>query len=172
MEASDNPFAKVVLAHLKALETRRDPENRRAWKFRLVRGLYERGFGADDVRQLFRVIDWLMELPKADDEAFWVDVEEYEEGRSMPFVTSAERHGIKKGMLQMIERTLRKRFGEHGVGVMAGLQSLYDAEKLLAVHDAILEANTLDEVRHACEEASKPASSPRKKSRKGERGAS
>src|SRR5262249_29004474 len=64
LEESRNPFAKVVLAHLKALETRRDPETRRSWKFRLVRGLYERGFSAEDVRQLFRFIDWLMELPE------------------------------------------------------------------------------------------------------------
>jgi hypothetical protein len=33
LEESRNPFAKVVLAHLKALETRRDPEGRRTWKF-------------------------------------------------------------------------------------------------------------------------------------------
>jgi hypothetical protein len=63
LEADANPFAKVVLAHLKALETRSDPGERRAWKFRLVRGLYERGFKAEDVRQLFRLIDWLMDLP-------------------------------------------------------------------------------------------------------------
>jgi hypothetical protein len=34
LEADKNPFAKIVLAHLKALETRRDPETRRQWKFR------------------------------------------------------------------------------------------------------------------------------------------
>ena len=39
-----NPFAQVVRAHLKAQETRRDPEGRCQWKTRLVRGLYERGW--------------------------------------------------------------------------------------------------------------------------------
>ncbi len=43
LEADKNPFAKIVLAHLKALETRRDPATRRLWKFRLVRGLFEQG---------------------------------------------------------------------------------------------------------------------------------
>ena len=33
LEADRNPFARIVLAHLKALQTRRDPEERRAWKF-------------------------------------------------------------------------------------------------------------------------------------------
>ena len=32
-------------------------------EMRLVRGVYERGFAAKDVRQLFRLIDWLMVLP-------------------------------------------------------------------------------------------------------------
>src|SRR5262249_41727596 len=78
LEVDANPFARVVLAHLKALETRRDPLRRRDWKFRLVRGLYERGFEAEDVRQLFRLIDWLMELPPALDKVFWDEVENYQ----------------------------------------------------------------------------------------------
>jgi len=43
--------------------TQGEPEDRRASKVRLVNGLYDRGWSADDVRQLFRLIDWLMELP-------------------------------------------------------------------------------------------------------------
>lgn len=37
LERSKNPFAHVLLAHLKALETRQDPNDRRTWKFRIVR---------------------------------------------------------------------------------------------------------------------------------------
>ena len=54
----------VVLAHLKALETQRSPADRHAWKVRLVKGLYERGMDPEDVRQLFRFIDWVMGLPE------------------------------------------------------------------------------------------------------------
>src|SRR5579862_2700529 len=103
LEASPNPFAQVVLAHLKALETRRDPQQRRLWKFRLVRGLYERGFKNEDVRQLFRLIDWLMELPAAQDKLFWEEVRDYQEKQSMPFVTTPERYGKMEGLLLAIE---------------------------------------------------------------------
>jgi hypothetical protein len=44
LEADPNPFARVVLAHLTALQTRRDAPARQTWKLRLVRGLYEGGF--------------------------------------------------------------------------------------------------------------------------------
>ncbi len=46
LEADANPFAKVVLAHLKSQQTQGDPSDRRAWKLRLVRCLYEQGFSA------------------------------------------------------------------------------------------------------------------------------
>ncbi|MBI4864803.1 MAG: transposase, partial [Candidatus Riflebacteria bacterium] len=64
LESNRNVFAPIVLAQLKASETRGTPEERRRWKVRLVKGLYDRGLTAEKVRQLFRLIDWMMELPK------------------------------------------------------------------------------------------------------------
>ena len=51
MSASTNPVAAVVLAHLEARATREAPEDRRAATVRLVKGLYERGWSAADVRR-------------------------------------------------------------------------------------------------------------------------
>jgi hypothetical protein len=169
LEHDRNPFAKVVLAHLKALATRRDPEDRRAWKFRLVRGLYERGFRAEDVRQLFRLIDWLMELAPAADELFWDEVTTYVEERRMPFVTTPERIGIRQGILQTIENALRVKFGEAGLGLLPEIKALYEADKLLAIHEAIVKASSLDEARQACAKAAAPAGSRKAKGRQGKR---
>jgi hypothetical protein len=168
LEADRNPFAKVVLAHLKALETRRDPGGRRAWKFRLVRGLYEQGFGAEDVRRLFRLIDWLLELPPALDKLFWQDLKTYEEERTVPFITTPERMGIRAGLMQAIEDALRIKFGEEGVRLVPEITALEDAEKYRSVNRAILKATTLDEVRRACAEAAAPPPPPKK--RRGKRG--
>jgi len=63
LEGSASPFAQVVLAHLGALDTRKDPKARRRYKVQVVKGLYQRGWTPEDVRQLFRVIDWLLDLP-------------------------------------------------------------------------------------------------------------
>jgi hypothetical protein len=57
LEQSPNPFATVVLAHLDSLETRQDLNERKNRKFRLVKGLLERGWDAKQVRQLFRRIN-------------------------------------------------------------------------------------------------------------------
>ncbi|QTA91235.1 Uncharacterized protein dnm_072990 [Desulfonema magnum] len=49
LEKSRNPFAVAVMAHLKTQETRHDHGNRRKWKLRLIRNLYERGYDRQDV---------------------------------------------------------------------------------------------------------------------------
>jgi hypothetical protein len=164
LEGSQNPFAKVVLAHLKALETGQDPAGRRTWKLRLVRGLYERGFSKEDVRQLLRVIDWLMELPPRVQQRFEQELNEYEEGRRMPYVTSFERTGMRK----MIEDALRTKFGDEGLELMPAILDMNDAEKYLALNRTIMASTTLDEVRQACAKLAAPA--PRRK--KGGKGGS
>ncbi|MBF0439325.1 MAG: hypothetical protein HQL93_09415 [Magnetococcales bacterium] len=44
LEASDNPFAIVTLAHLRAKQTRNQPQTRYEERWRITRSLYQRGF--------------------------------------------------------------------------------------------------------------------------------
>jgi len=148
LEASANPFAAVVLAHLKTQQTRQDPETRRAWKLRLVKGLYDRGFSAADVRQLFRFIDWMMDLPEELQKQFWQEVHQYEEEKRMPYITSVERIGMKKGLLKGIELGLEVKFGAEGLKLLPEIRELKDLEVLQNVLRGVFKtATTLDQVR-------------------------
>jgi hypothetical protein len=156
--ASDtNPFAVIVLAHLKALATRRDETQRHYWKTQLVRGLYDRGFNPKDVRQLFRLIDWMIWLPPALEGLFWNEVEKIEEERRMPYVTSVERMGIEKGRkegrrearLEDIQRIIKVRFGAEGQVLMPEIEKVDDIAVLGNIIDALLSGDTLDDVRKA-----------------------
>jgi hypothetical protein len=147
LEASTNPFAHLVLAHLKARQTHGDPASRHGWKVRLVRGLYERGFSAQDVRELFRIIDWLMELPPALNWVFWQEVEKIQEEGRMPFITTPERVGMIRGLRKGIEAVLRIRFGEEGLKLMPEIHQVYEEEKLEAILKALETAASPDEVR-------------------------
>lgn len=100
LEQSSNPFAVIVMAHLKAQATRRDLEGRLQWKLSLVKGLYEQGYGREDILELFRFIDWVMLLPEDLKRGFEEELERYEEEKKMRYVTSIERSGIQKGMIQ------------------------------------------------------------------------
>lgn len=97
LESSHNPFAWVVMAHLKTKETTNDRLQRKEWKFRLMRQLYEAGYERQDILNLYRFIDWLMRLPIDLEYQFKEQLDQYEQERQMPYVTSIERMGIEKG---------------------------------------------------------------------------
>ncbi len=147
LEADPNPFAVVVLAHLKTLETRQAPADRQVWKVRLVKGLYSRGLSAEDVRQLFRFIDWMMELPRPLDKLFWDELHQYAEDKRMPFITTPERLGLEEGLLKGIEVSLRIKFGPESLKVFHEIRQLENVELLRRVLEAIETAPTLDELR-------------------------
>ena len=149
LETDPNPFAVVVLAHLKAVETRRSPEDRRAWKVRLFKGLYERGMGHEDVRRLFDFIDWVMELPRGLDDRFWDEIDAYKEEKTMRFVNIFERMGKVSGLLEGIEAVLEVRFGAEGLEFMSELRDLDIRDHVLLgkVLDRLKTAEDLDEVR-------------------------
>jgi hypothetical protein len=137
----------VVLAHLKARQTHGDLTDRHAWKVRLVRGLYERGFSAKDVRELFRVIDWMMVLPPVLATVFWEDVAKIQEETRMPFITTPERVGLRAGMREGIASLLKVRFGEEGLILMPEIRQIHEEEKLRAILKALETAASPDEVR-------------------------
>ncbi len=147
LEQSANPFAQVVLAHLKARQTHGHPADRHAWKLRLVRGLFERGFNAKDVRELFRLIDWMMELPPALGTLFWEDLEKIQEEKRMPFITTPERVGVERGLRRGIEAAFRLRFGEEGLKLMPEIRAVYEEENLEAILKALETGSNMDEVR-------------------------
>jgi hypothetical protein len=97
LEESRNPFAIAVMAHLKTKETRNDAHARKEWKFRLTRRLYEQGYERQDILNLFRFIDWILELPEGLKQEFRAELKQYEQERQMPYVTSIERMGREEG---------------------------------------------------------------------------
>jgi hypothetical protein len=151
LEADANPFAVVVLAQLKTQATGHDPEARRAWEVRPVKGLYDRGLAAPDVRRLFRFIDWMMDLPPVLEEQFWHEVERYEQEKHMPYLTSVERRAIEEGraegLLEGIEVGLKLKFGAESLPFVAECRQIKNVEVLRAVLAAIGTAATLDDLR-------------------------
>jgi predicted DNA-binding ribbon-helix-helix protein len=97
LDASKNPFAMVVKAHLKLQETKKDNRSRKVWKMRLIRQLYEEGYNQEEVLNLFNFVDWVLVLPKRLEAEFWLELKAYEEERKMPYITSVERIGYDRG---------------------------------------------------------------------------
>lgn len=65
-----HPFITVVMAHKKALETKKDRRKCQEWKLTLTRRLYEIGYNKQEIINLFQFIDWVMTLPSALEQKF------------------------------------------------------------------------------------------------------
>jgi hypothetical protein len=88
---------QLARAQVEALRTAGDPEGRYRAKWRLVRKLYELGYNAEELREVFRLIDWMMHLSDSLSLRFEQDLRELEESLSMPYVTSVERIAEARG---------------------------------------------------------------------------
>ena len=146
LQASPNPFAWVVMAQLKMLETKQDKPTRKIWKMHLVRQLYESGYNQDKVLNLFRFLDWLLKLPKGLETEFWQELSTYEEERRMPYVTSVERIGIEKG-IEKGERSfalhlLNHKFGELPDRTITQIDAL-STRRIKQLGEALLDFSTI-----------------------------
>ena len=102
LAASDNPFAIVVQAHLAAQATKgkASQQRRRQRKYRLTTMLYDRGWSEQEIIDLYRFIDWVLTLPLELEAAFRDDLETYERGKNMPYISAIERMGEAKGKVE------------------------------------------------------------------------
>ena len=148
-----NVVALVTAAHLFTRQTKGDPEQRYAAKWRLAKLLYERKWDKQRIIDLFSVIDWLMRLPTELEKRLMHEVYTLERKVTMPYVTSAERFGIEKGLLQgrqegeatLLQSLLARRFGTLPDAVRARLAGA-TVEQLESWALKILDAKSLDEV--------------------------
>ena len=149
LESSDNPFAIVVLAHLQSQRERNNPEGRLLSKMALIRRLYERGYERQAILDLFRFIDWVLELPEDLEIRFEAELEQLEKERRMRYVTSIERRGVEKGIQQkanaLLKRLLNRRFGELPEWVETRLATA-SREELEHWAERVLEAQRLEDV--------------------------
>ncbi|RKZ70757.1 MAG: cytosolic protein [Candidatus Parabeggiatoa sp. nov. 1] len=108
LEKSDNPFAIVVRAHLKSIETSNTSKKRLKEKEVLFKALYETNYSDKEFLDLFRFIDWVLDLPKELEQQFFDFAKQYEQEKEMSYITSIERlareqaheEGIQLGVLQ------------------------------------------------------------------------
>lgn len=149
LEISDNVFALVVMAQIRAKATH-DAEERKAWKFRLLRLMYDRGYSRDVILELFRVIDWMIRLPEGLEKIFRQEAYEFEEAKKMPYVTTVERAGIEKGYQQgqaaLLLRLIARKYGEEAVKAYRDRIEQADAETLLTWSERILTADRVEAV--------------------------
>jgi tetratricopeptide (TPR) repeat protein len=67
LERDLNPFAMIIMAHLKTKETASNLTEREQWKWYLIRSLYDKEYSKLEIVKLFKFIDALREKGKLDE---------------------------------------------------------------------------------------------------------
>jgi predicted transposase YdaD len=115
----DNPFALVTVAHLLTQQTKGNAHRRRIAKWHLTKQLYQRNWDRQRIINLYRVIDWIMSLPKELDARLHEGIVQWERRNAMTYLSSIERIGMEIGMKKGEELGWRKGLEE---GRQAGRQ--------------------------------------------------
>lgn len=162
LTSDPNPFAVLVLAHLKTLQTAGDVEARKAAEVQLVKG---------QIRQLYRLIDTMMDLPQPLAELALNEIYGFEQEKQMPLMSTAERigheagfaEGLEKGrqvgqqegrqegsrqsLLRGLEVALELKFGEAGREMLSEVDQIQDIELIDNVLQGVKAAASPDELR-------------------------
>ena len=154
LENSDNPMAIVVLASQER-ERHRQGGNRFDAKWYLIRRLYGSGYSREEIVALFEFIDWVIRLNEEEETRLWTEIQNLEEVKKMPYVTSVERIGIQKGlqqglqqglqgMQQMVLDVLEERFGGVPTSIADSIGQTQELDRLRLLHRHAIRAVSLE----------------------------
>jgi predicted transposase YdaD len=99
----------------------------------------------------------MLQVPAELQRQLWHDIDQLERNRPMPYITSVERMGIEKGLLQgrqegrqegevtLLERLLSKRFGPLEEATRSRLNNA-TLEQIESWAERVLDAKTLEDV--------------------------
>lgn len=165
LETNTNPFAIIVMAHLKTKATTGNLSEREQWKWTLIRGLYERGLNKEQIVKLFKIIDMMMTLPEQLQQKLVKKINSFEEERKMPFISPTEQMAIERGKeigkeigaLQnarnYITTVLQARLGEISLEITVSLSQVSNLSILDEMLKLAVTVNSLDDFKQALESA-------------------
>jgi hypothetical protein len=160
LKQSTNPFAMVVMAHLRALETQRQPARRLQWKVELYKLLHRANYTPQQIRDLFWFLDWVLTLPEPFKQQVETVYQQYEEANNMEYVTSFERRGIQKGLqqgiLQSIVKVLQVRFKRVPKPLAKTLQTIEDTARLSKILEQAALVSSLAEFQRLVTQTTSP----------------
>ena len=153
LEESNNPFAIVTMVHWRAIKTARNKNKRVNEKISLIKHLYKKGFSKQDIINLMRFIDWVIEIPQDLEPLFDKEMEIFEKEEKMYYITQMQRpsyekgqeEGEKKGIAKIISKLIAKKFDSQVRRELPRLRNLHQ-DDLMELAEQILILNSLNAV--------------------------
>ena len=130
LEQSDNPFAVLVMAHLRTQATTKNLTGRLQWKLSLVKRMYELGYTREKILQLFDLIDRLMALPPNLDLNFKTELKQFEDDKKMAYITSVQRIERSQTLQESVVKILKTRFQDTPSKLVEQINQIYEHDRL------------------------------------------
>ncbi len=156
MESSTKPFAIIVCAYLKTLETEGNDQERYKWKKHFILELYQRGMKRETIVTIYKFIDWMTTLPKEMNKNLFGEIKAIEEAKKMPYITTAERIGREEALAQGIAVILEIKFGEAGQRLSERIHEIENWEMLQKIMLELKHAQSLSDAEKLFDELELP----------------
>lgn len=150
LEQDVTPFALVVLAHLRTLQTvgKEKAQARKDFKKQLLHLCWQRGYEKKWTGQLLRFLDWVMKLPKNLEQQLRQELAKEEKLIMKKYVTSWERMAGEESELKtlrtIIADTLELRFGKVPRKLNLSVKQIVDPQQLRALHRQAVTCTSLE----------------------------
>ncbi len=149
LERSSNPFALVVLAHLRTQESKKNDGLRTDFKRELYRLAYRSGYSKADIRELLIVIDWMLVLPDTVQAQLTPELDALEKETPVEFMNYYARQHMKKGELKMARESvivvLRAHFQRIPAEIKNSVLSIEDIATLKKLQIRAVKCKSLDD---------------------------
>jgi hypothetical protein len=132
--------------------------------------LYDLGYNAEEVRETFRLIDWMMILPEELSRKFEQKLTVLEESLNMPYVTSVERIAEARGEARGGASVLLEAMANLGDSLPEDLEQRVrrlPLERLKELGKALFNFRSLEDVEEWLETHEKPARHGNKRPKRG-----
>lgn len=136
------------MANLQTQATQGNSQQRFQLKLSLVKRLYDWGYTGEMIRQLFRFIEWMMTLPPILQSDFKTELNRYNEGKRMPFLTSFEIDGMIKNSRENVIEILETRFGNVSDDLKNQINSLEDLQLLKSIFKQAITIASVEDFEH------------------------
>jgi len=153
LKASDNPFALVVLAAKRNLQSREDEEKRFGFKRELVRLMLEKGYSREEILHVFRFLDGVLALTDMEKEKIIYNELMSKEVEEVAYITNFEKLAIEKGeqsgMLrearELVMDALEVKFGAVSADILDKVQKIQEREVLRGLLRQAIRASCIEE---------------------------
>jgi len=145
LKASNNPFALVVLAAKRNLQSREDEEKRFSFKRELARLMLDKGYGREEILHVFRFLDGVLALTSLEQEKIIYDEFLSQEVKEVAYVTNFERLARLREACESVVEVLEVKFGSVAKDLQTKLEQIQEKELLRQLLRQATLASSLDD---------------------------